>query len=331
MNEAEATQRLWQLSDMVSPMAVRVAATLRLPDLVADGATTAASLAERTGCDPSALRRLLRHLVAIDVLARQGDHFALTALSQAMREGHGQNRGPLTLDVHSAVGRIQLAAVGLLECIRTGGPAYPLVHGRSFWDDLALNPELGAGFDAFMGSGDESPFVAAYDWSAVRHVVDVGGGNGNRLIHLLHAFPSLKGTLVELPGPAQRAEERFGDAGLAGRLTVVSRSFFEALPVGADVYALSAILHDWPDVEAAAILRRCAEAVSPAGRVLVAEQVLDSGDDLAAMSGFDLFMLICCGGRERTLDEFRTLGREAGLSLQSVLPGPLMEFAPASG
>jgi hypothetical protein len=114
-------------------------------------------------------------------------------------------------------------------------------------------------------------------------------------------------------------------------VTVVSRSFFEPLPAGADVYVLSAILHDWPDVEAATILRRCAEAVSPAGRVLVAEQVLDSGDDLAAMSGFDLFMLICCGGRERTLEEFRMLGREAGLSLESVLPGPLMEFAPAGG
>lgn len=112
MSEAEATQRLWQLSDLVSPMAVRIAATLRLPDLIADGATTAAALAKRTGCDPSALSRLLRHLVAIDILARQGDHFALTALSQAMREGHGQNRGPLTLDIHSAVGESSLPPSG---------------------------------------------------------------------------------------------------------------------------------------------------------------------------------------------------------------------------
>lgn len=327
MNESEATRRLQQLSDLVSPMAVRVAATLRLPDLVASGATTTSALAERTGTDPDALRRLLRHLVAIGVLARQGEHYSLTPLSEAMREGRGENRGPLTLDVRSAVGRIQLAAVGLLDCVRTGVPAYQTVHGRGFWDDLAADAALGAGFDACMGAAPQSAFAAAYDWSAVGHVVDVGGGTGARLIALLRAHPSLRGTLVELPGPAERAAGRFAEAGLDERVTVVARSFFEPLPAGADVYVLSRILHGWPDPEATAILRRCAEAAGPSGRVLVVEQVLDDADDMAGMTAFDLFMLIAAGGRERTLDEFRTLGRAAGLVLRTVLEGPILEFA----
>ncbi len=331
MNESEAIRRLWQLSDLVSPMAVRIAATLRLPDLVASGATTVAALAERTESDPGALRRLLSHLVAIDVLTQRGEHFALTPLSEAMREGQGENRGPLTLDVHSAVGRIQLAAVGLLDCVRTGVPAYQLVHGRGFWDDLAADPALGAGFDAFMGSRDQGAFAAAYDWSAVGHVVDVGGGTGARLIALLRAHPSLRGTLVELPGPAERAAGRFAEVGLSERVVVVARSFFEPLPAGADVYVLSRILHDWPDAEATAILRRCAEAAGPEDRVLVVEEVLDDADDMAEMTAFDLFMLIGCGGRERTLDEFRTLGGAAGLSLRSVLEGPTLEFAKLPG
>jgi 2,7-dihydroxy-5-methyl-1-naphthoate 7-O-methyltransferase len=325
VNESEAIRRLVQLSDLVSPMAVRVAATLRLPDFVASGATTTAALAERTGADPRALHRLLRHLVAIDVLAQQGEHYSLTPLSEAMREGQGEDRGPLTLDVRSAVGRVQLAAVGLLDCVRTGVPAYQTVHGRGFWDDLAADAALGAGFDAFMG-GDQSAFAAAYDWAAVGHVVDVGGGTGARLIALMWAHPSLRGTLVELPGPAARAASRFSEIGLHERVIVVARSFFEPLPAGADVYVLSAILHDWPDPEATAILRRCAEAAAPSGRVLVVEQVVDDADDMAGMTAFDLFMLICCGGRERTLDEFRTLGSAAGLALRSVLDGPILEF-----
>lgn len=327
MNESDAIRRLGQLSDLVSPMAVRVAATLRLPDLVAGGATTTAALSERTGTDPGALHRLLRHLVAIDVLAQQGEHYSLTPLSEAMREGRGEDRGPLTLDVRSAVGRVQLAAVGLLDCVRTGVPAYQTVHGRGFWDDLAGDAALGAGFDAFMGVGDQSAFAAAYDWSGVGHVVDVGGGTGARLIALMGAHPLLRGTLVELPGPAGRAAGRFSEAGLDERVTVVARSFFEPLPAGADVYVLSAILHDWPDPEATAILRRCAEAAEPSGRVLVVEQVIDDADDMAGMTAFDLFMLICCGGRERTLDEFRALGSAAGLALRSVLEGPMLEFA----
>jgi hypothetical protein len=312
-------------------MAVRIAATLRLPDLVAGGATTTAALAERTGSDPGALRRLLRHLVAIHVLVQRGEHFALTPLSEAMREGQGENRGPLTLDVHSAVGRIQLAAVGLLDCLRTGVPAYQLVHGRGFWDDLAADPARGAGFDAFMGARDQSAFAAAYDWGTVRHVVDVGGGTGARLIALLRAHPSLRGTLVELPGPAERAVSRFAEAALSERVVVVARSFFEPLPTGADIYVLSGILHDWPDSEATAILRRCGEATGPSGRVLVVEQVLDDADDMAEMTAFDLFMLIACSGRERTLDEFRALGGTAGLSLRSVLEGPMLEFGKLPG
>jgi len=330
MDESEAARRLWQLGDLVSPMAVRVAATLRLPDHIAGGATTAAALAERTGSNPDALGRLLRHLVAIEVLDRQGDRLELTPLGEAMREGRADNRGPLTLDVSSAVGRIQLAAVALLESVLTGGAAYPVVHGRGFWDDLAADAALGAGFDAFMGGGDLTPFVAAYDWSAVRHVVDVGGGTGARLVALLGDNPDLRGTLVDLPGPAGRAASRLAAAGISDRVTIVARSFFEPLPDGADVYVLAAILHDWPDEQAASILRRCAEAAAPSSRVLVVEQVLDSVDDLAMLTGFDLFMLIGCGGRERTLDEFRRLGREAGLSLLSVLDGPVLEFVPAT-
>lgn len=331
MDEAEAVQRLNEIGDLVSPMAVRVAATLRLPDLIASGATTAAALAARTGTDPDTLRRLLRHLVAIDVLQQRGEHFGLTPLSDAMREGRGQGRGPLPLDLHSAIGRIQLAAVGLLESVRTGDPAYPLVHGRGFWEDLAADPALGAGFDAFMGGGDQSAFAAAYDWSGVEHVVDVGGGTGGRLIAVLRAHPSLRGTLVELPGTAERAAARFAEAGLRDRVEIAASSFFDPLPAGADVYVLSGVIHDWPDAQAAAILRRCAEAVAPSGRVLVVDQLVDDAADMAGMTAFDLFMLVCCGGRERTLDEFRSLGAAAGLSLRSVLEGPILEFTRLPG
>jgi hypothetical protein len=37
---------------------------------------------------------------------------------------------------------------------------------------------------------------------------------------------------------------------------------------------LAQVLHDWPDEQAAAILRRCAEASPPDGRVVLVERVL---------------------------------------------------------
>jgi hypothetical protein len=48
------------------------------------------------------------------------------------------------------------------------------------------------------------------------------------------------------------------------------------------------------------------------------------------MTAFDLFMLIACGGQERTLEEYRTLGRQAGLELRSAREDAAMEFVPQS-
>ena len=319
MSETSDIERLWRLGDLVSPMAVRVAATLRLSDHIAAGAATLPDLAERTDSHAETLGRLMRHLVAIGVYSRTGERYSLTGVGEAMREGHAGNRGPLMLDLTSAVGRAHLAAVRLLESVRTGGPAYPLVHGRGFWDDLSSNVELGAGFDELMGSdGDPGPVVGLYDWTRTRHVVDVGGGKGTTLAFLLRTNPNMRGTLVELPGPAQRARQQFEEEGLSARATVLTGSFFDTLPAGADIYWLSAIIHDWGDADAVAILHRCADAAGRTGRVLIAESLLDPTQDLAGMSAFDLFMLVCCGGRERTLEEYTALGKQAGLSVLSV-------------
>lgn len=58
------------------------------------------------------------------------------------------------------------------------------------------------------------------------------------------------------------------------RARVVAGSFFDPLVAGADVYLQAQIVHDWPDDEAVAILRRAADAASAGagpggGRVVV--------------------------------------------------------------
>src|SRR5262245_13163001 len=55
---------LWQMADLITPMAVRVAATLKLADLIADGYSDLGELAKKVGTDKDALARLLRYLTA---------------------------------------------------------------------------------------------------------------------------------------------------------------------------------------------------------------------------------------------------------------------------
>ncbi|MGE5221546.1 MAG: methyltransferase, partial [Omnitrophica WOR_2 bacterium] len=90
------------------------------------------------------------------------------------------------------------------------------------------------------------------------------------------------------------------------------QSFFDPLPQGADLYLLRGILNDWPDREATAILRRCAEAARPAGRVVVLKGVtLDE-----APKDLTIEMLLV-GGKHRTVTEIRALAREAGLEVSA--------------
>lgn len=84
--------------------------------------------------------------------------------------------------------------------------------------------------------------------------------------------------------------------------------------------------------DAVRILRRCAEAVAPDGRVLVEERVRDGSDD-GDTSGHDLLMLVLTGGHERTVEEFADLAHRAGLRLTRTQPssGPWqLEMRPAT-
>jgi 2,7-dihydroxy-5-methyl-1-naphthoate 7-O-methyltransferase len=327
---------LFARADLVTPMALRVAATLRLADHVAAGATTAAELARRSGSDAAVLGRVLRHLSAAEVFTRDEDGtVGLGRLGRRLLSSD-QSRARDWLDIKGAVGRADLALFGLLDTVVTGRAAYPAVYGRGFWEDLDGDPALAGSFNLLMGSQlgiDILELATSYDWAPVASVVDVGGGDGTLLSVILRAHPHLRGTLVEVPATAAAAKASLGQGDLADRCEVAAGSFFEALPAGGDAYLLSEVLHDWPDAEATAILRRCRDAAGPDGTVLVFEGLVDP-DAAVSRTGMDLRMLAYMAGRERTLAELTEVAGAAGLAVAGVRPGghrTLVELKPAAG
>ena len=162
------------------------------------------------------------------------------------------------------------------------------------------------------GVPDAQVLLDPADWRSVRTVVDVGGGTGALLAEVLRAQPEIRGTLVDLPRTVARSGEVFQAAGVAGRVTTAAQSFFDPLPAGMDVYLLKSVLGDWPDPEAKAILRRCAEAARPSGRIVILNGV--SPDESPSP---DLLMMVLIGGKGRTLREFRELALEARLEVRA--------------
>lgn len=155
------------------------------------------------------------------------------------------------------------------------------------------------------GKPTTSSIVAAYDWGALGHVVDVGGGDGTLLIALLNEYPALRGTVVDLPDVAENARKLLDAAGLADRGDVVAGDFFGALPAGAEGYLLCSVLHQWSDEDARTILRNCASAAAEDGAVFVIEVVP------APVAGER-------PGGGRGVDELTVLAESAGLTVAAV-------------
>lgn len=323
--EPTAWQVLAPLADLVTPMAVRVAATLGLADLMAQRPLSPDEMARRSGTDPDALDRLLRHLVNHGVFTEPTPGvFALNDLATLLCSDHPSGMR-VQLDLDGFGGQMDLAFTGLLHTVRTGRPAWEEVFGAPFWDYLAADPVMGASFDATMTAGAE--YVAddaqGYDWSTVAHVVDVGGGTGALLVAILQAHPGVHATLVDLPDTVERAREQLTKRGLSDRCTFVGQDFFDALPGGGDVYVLNSVLHDWAEQEATSILRRCAEAAADTGRIVIIEETGAGEDRGSEFAEMDLRMLVLCGGRERSIDGYTAIASAAGLEVARTHTTPL--------
>lgn len=312
MPQEEAAD-IWALSDLRTPWCVHVAATLRIADHIVAGASRIDELAAAAACDAYALHRVLTHLASKGVFEEPTPGWF--TLNDAAR----QLLDPIvrvSLDLDDFGGRMAHAWGTLLTYARTGEPAYETVFGLPFWQDLESHPAIRATFDRLMGpEGHGVPsadFQISGGWEPVRSVVDVGGGSGAMLAEILRLHPAIRGTLVDRPQTVAHSGEVFRAAGVSDRATAVGQSFFDPLPPGADLYLLKKVLNDWPDPGALAILRRCAEAARPAGRIVVLSSVTPDG----APRPLTIEMVLL-GGKHRSVSEFRELALEAGLELVS--------------
>lgn len=304
--------------------AVYAAARLRLADLLADGPRTAAELAASTGNHAPSLRRLLRALAGLGVLATipgSEPRFALTPVGELLRDTPGSLRA---MALWICDPRHDRAWDEIFHSLATGEPGFDQAYGMPVFDHFARDPDFAAIFNDAMTSlsaATHPAVVAAYDFSGLHLLVDVGGGHGSLLAGILAANPHLSGIVYDLPQVIEGTQAALAAAGLEGRCRAEGGSFFERVPAGADGYILSFVLHDWDDERATAILRNVRQAMSPEGRVLVVEGLIPEGDEPALSKLSDLEMLVMTsGGRERTAEELGELFAAAGLRLTRVVP-----------
>jgi len=303
-------------------LAIHVAATLGIADLLKNGPRNSDDLASATGTHPRSLYRLLRALASVGVFREDADgRFALTPLGDCLRYDAPDPVAPSTVLIGQP--EHQQAWGHLLHSVRTGENAFRHVHGMSSWEYRARNPEAGTIFDRAMTSGSRGvadAVLSAYDFALFRCVVDVGGGQGALLSAILAKHRAVRGVLFDQPHVVAGAAQVLRAAGVADRCQVVGGDFFEAVPDGGDAYVLKYILHDWEDEQATAILRTCRRAVGQNGTLLVVEREISPPNQGAEGKFADLHMLVGPGGRERTHEEWVTLFAAGGFRLVGTTP-----------
>lgn len=298
------------------------AARVRLADHLADGPRSAAELAESTGTNPRALHRFMRTLASFGILTQGEQHkFALTPLGEALKsDAPGSARSTIL----TMAGPWMWKAWGEFPySLETGKTAMEKVFGMPIFDYLAQHPQEAAQFsEAMVGiHGAEPPAVAAaYDFSAVVSIVDVGGATGNMLTHILARHPQPRGVLFDRPHVVTEAPALLRARGVESRVSIVHGDFFESVPTGGDVYILSHIIHDWSEEQCLTILGNCRKAMKPGAKLLIVEFVLPEGNTPHFGKLADMVMLAIPGGEERTADEYKTLLAAANLKMTRVIP-----------
>ncbi|MEO3764645.1 methyltransferase [Streptomyces sp. B8F3] len=311
---------------------------LGIPDALAGTALPADRLAHATGTHEPSLRRLLRAATALGLLTvRPGGRYELTLLGELFRDDPRLRR---LAELYGDPAVWQ--AYGALEdAVRDGGSAFRHAHGVGLFTALETDGPLAARFTEAMGTVTAAvtePVLAGFDFGGIRHLVDVGGGDGTLLAALLRAYPHLRGTLLERPAALAAAPRVLRAAGVADRCALVEGDFFTAVRTGdggpADACLLKNILHNFGDDDCVRVLRACRGALRPGGRVLVPALVLPEAgsgartqaDAEVAVALSDVEMMVLTAGRERTLAEYRVLFARAGLALPPepppALPGP---------
>ncbi|ORY59300.1 putative O-methyltransferase [Pseudomassariella vexata] len=197
-------------------------------------------------------------------------------------------------------------------------------HDLSFFGRLAQNPALHKQFAGYMRAVATNQgthmkhLVNGLEWGSnpKATIVDVGGSTGHSCIALAQAYPGLNFIVQDLPevvegGP--KILEGVNDASVSSRIQYQGHNFFETNPViGADVYLLRMILHDWNFENCVKILGAIVPSMRSKSSIVIMDSVLPAPESVPRSSERiirvrDLTMIQVFNSQERAVEDWEAI------------------------
>jgi precorrin-6B methylase 2 len=244
-------------------------------------------IADRIQADEPILALLLNALVAMRLLAKEGEVYgnSSTSLKHLVRQS-AQYVGHLLL-LHDAEwnnwGKLE-------ETIRTGRRT---VDRHVFETD----PELGSNVLAVLnriGRQSGPDFAQRLKLAGSEGLLDVGGGAGTNAIAFCQAYPEVRATVFDLPATLKLTEKTVKDAGLESRIALHPGDFNrDQLGGPYDVVLMSDILHYQTFQMNQDLVKKAFDSLAPGGRLIIKDRFLDeAGTGPAWTTAFTIHILV---------------------------------------
>lgn len=290
-----------------------VACELGLFAALAEGPRSLDEIADALGIPRRTARISADACVSLGLVRREGDRYVNAPDAQAFLTG----RGPMDLRPWARFwNRISYGAwQGLENALRGRAPAG--VHHEMSPEEAEI---FSKGVEGFT-RGAANALADGYDLARHRKVLDVGGGTGSFLKHILARHPRLQATLFELPKTAAVARKALASARPPIEI-VEGDALSGPIPEGHDLVIMANLVHYFGPEKNKTLLRNVRKAVAARGRVAMVDFWTDATHTRPPMAALMAgeFAVLQAEGDVYSIDEGKAWLEETGWKLVETRP-----------
>lgn len=284
------------------------------------GPLTRKEIAIKVGLEEQPVRIVLLGLTASGMLKKRGDRYRNSYLARVLMSQDSPRRITSYVELqHQAMYKALFwMHEAVMENKNVGLREFP-GNEPTLYQRLAHQPQLEKIFqDAMQELSVQANFTLAkyLDLSEVKHLVDVGGGDGTNIIQLARTWPKLKARVFDSPTVCEIAQKNIAASGMADRLGAVPGDCFtDPFPQDADALMFCHFFTIWGEKKDRELLRKCYDSLPEGGRVIIFNMMQNDRETgpLSAAVGSPYFLTLATGlGMLYTWHEYETWIKEAG-------------------
>jgi hypothetical protein len=260
---------------------------------LANGPKTGREIERVLGLHPRGTYDLLDTLVALGLLAREGNgaagRYCNTSETATFLDRNSPQYIGGVLEMASA--RLYPFWADLTPALKTGKPQNEIKHaGRHMFDELYADPKrLEQFMDAMAGisAANFAALAEKFDFSSYRTLADIGGATGQLSCLVARRHPHLSCRSCDLPPVKPIAERSIRKQGLSERVQAIVIDFRHDEFPKADIITMGMILHDWNLDDKKMLIAKAYRALPKGGALIAIENIID---DERRKNAFGLLM-----------------------------------------